>query len=106
MDRGPWLRHERERGASLNVVEPRTSLGERHRWGCHASEHAANRQADGRKNRNGAFWEERYHATATKADDHLHQCIVYIDLNRVRAGVAKHPREWEDSGYRELSQAA
>lgn len=48
-----------------------------------------------RKNRHGAFWEDRYHATAIQADDHLHQCVVYIDLNMVRAGVVKHPREWE-----------
>jgi putative transposase len=38
-----------------------------------------------RKNRNGAFWEDRYHATAVSSDRHLIQCIVYIDLNMVRA---------------------
>jgi len=26
-----------------------------------------------RKNRHGAFWEDRCHATAIQADDHLHQ---------------------------------
>ena len=36
----------------------------------------------------GAFWEDRYHATAVQADQHLHRCMVYIDLNIVRAGVA------------------
>jgi hypothetical protein len=55
-----------------------------------------------RKNRHGAFWEDRYHATAIQADDHLHRCVVYIDLDMVRAGVVKHPREWEHSGYREI----
>jgi putative transposase len=55
-----------------------------------------------RKNRHGAFWEDRYHATAIQADDHLHRCVVYIDLDMVRAGVVKHPRKWEDSGYREI----
>jgi putative transposase len=44
-----------------------------------------------RKNRKGAFWEDRYHATAVEVDSHLVQCMVYIDLNMVRAGVAKHP---------------
>ena len=34
-----------------------------------------------RKNRKGAFWEDRYHATAVQDDDHLIQCMVYIDLN-------------------------
>jgi hypothetical protein len=57
-----------------------------------------------RKNRHGAFWEARYHATAIRADDHLHQCVVYIDLDMVRAGVVKHPREWENSGYREIQK--
>ena len=31
-----------------------------------------------------AFWEDRYHATAIESDDHLHRCLVYIDLNMVR----------------------
>jgi putative transposase len=38
-----------------------------------------------RKGRQGAFWEDRYHATAIEADEHLHRCLIYIDLNMVRA---------------------
>jgi REP element-mobilizing transposase RayT len=38
-----------------------------------------------RKDRQGAFWEDRYHATAIEADEHLHRCLIYIDLNMVRA---------------------
>ena len=34
-----------------------------------------------RKKRKGAFWEDRYHATAVETDEHLAKCIVYIDLN-------------------------
>ena len=55
-----------------------------------------------RKNRNGAFWEDRYHATAVSSGHHLIQCIVYIDLNMVRAGVVAHPSEWDFGGYNEL----
>jgi putative transposase len=55
-----------------------------------------------RKTRKGAFWEDRYHATAVEDGDHLLQCIVYIDLNMVRAGVVKHPSEWTFSGYNEI----
>jgi REP element-mobilizing transposase RayT len=33
----------------------------------------------------GAFWQDRYHATAIEIDEHLHRCVVYIDLNMVRA---------------------
>jgi putative transposase len=55
-----------------------------------------------RKGRNGAFWEDRYHATAVQTDGHLARCIAYIDLNMVRAGVVQHPRDWEVSGYNEI----
>jgi REP-associated tyrosine transposase len=55
-----------------------------------------------RKNRKGAFWEDRYHATAVQTDVHLAKCLVYIDLNMVRAGVVKHPSEYGISGYNEI----
>lgn len=55
-----------------------------------------------RKNRKGAFWEDRYHATAIQCDEHLIKCMTYIDLNMVRTGLVKHPSEWEFSGYQEI----
>jgi putative transposase len=55
-----------------------------------------------RKARNGAFWEDRYHATAVEKEQHLIQCMTYIDLNMVRAGVVDHPSEWPWTGYNEL----
>lgn len=55
-----------------------------------------------RKKRRGAFWEDRYHATAVQSDGHLARCITYIDLNMVRAGAVAHPEEWEVSGYNEI----
>ena len=55
-----------------------------------------------RKGRHGAFWEDRYHATAIQADEHLHRCLVYIDLNMVRARVVMHPHDWTHSGYRQI----
>jgi putative transposase len=57
-----------------------------------------------RKNRHGAFWEDRYHATAIEADEHLHRCLIYIDLNMVRAGAVNHPSKWVHSGYREIQR--
>ena len=66
--------------------------------GCTAHEY------NQRKGRQGAFWEDRYHATAIEVDEHLHRCLVYIDLNMVRAGVVRHPAEWADSGYREIEE--
>ena len=55
-----------------------------------------------RKNRKGAFWEDRYHATAVEKNRYLRKCITYIDLNMVRAGVVEHPRQWEFCGYNEI----
>jgi putative transposase len=58
-----------------------------------------------RKNRLGAFWQDRYHATAVETEGHLLRCIAYIDLNMVRAGAVRHPREWRESGYAEMLRA-
>ncbi len=60
------------------------------------------REYNQRKNRKGAFWEDRYHATAVKTGNHLIRCLVYIDLNMVRAGVVRHPYEWMYGGYNEI----
>ena len=46
-----------------------------------------------RTKRKGAYWEDRYHATAIETGKHLLRCLVYIDLNMVRAGVISHPME-------------
>ena len=55
-----------------------------------------------RKNRKGAFWQDRYHATAIESGDHLWKCLVYVDLNMVRAGVVDHPAKWKWGGYNEI----
>ena len=57
-----------------------------------------------RKKRKGAYWEDRYHATAVETGRHLGQCLVYIDLNMVRAGVVKHPSQWPFGGYNEIQK--
>lgn len=55
-----------------------------------------------RKGRRGAFWEGGYKSTMIDSGEYLWDCMKYIDLNMVRAGVIRHPREWEWGGYREL----
>ncbi len=55
-----------------------------------------------RKERKGAFWEDRYHATLIDTGSYLNQCMVYIDMNMVRAEVVKHPEEWFHCGFYEL----
>jgi len=57
-----------------------------------------------RKSRKGAFWEDRYHATAVESGYHLFKCLAYIDLNMVRAGVVGHPSEWLHCGYNEIQE--
>ena len=52
--------------------------------------------------RKGAFWQDRYHATAVDSNRYLRQCIAYIDMNMVRAGVVDHPGKWECCGYNEI----
>jgi putative transposase len=64
--------------------------------GCVAQEYNC------RKGRKDAFWEDRYHATAVATDDHLRECLLYIDLNMVRAGVVNHYGDWHESGFSEL----
>ena len=55
-----------------------------------------------RKKQKGAFWEDRYHATAIETDQHFLRCLVYIHPNMVRAGVVNHPSEWTYGGYNEI----
>ncbi len=55
-----------------------------------------------RKHRKGAYWEDRYHATAVDTQTYLARCMRYIDLNMVRAGVVTHPQDWKWCGYCEI----
>jgi len=57
-----------------------------------------------RKRRKGAFWDDRYHATAVQTDSHLTRCIAYIDLNMVRARAVEHPGDWDVCGYNEIQK--
>jgi len=56
-----------------------------------------------RKHRRGAFWSERYHATLIENGPHLCYCMRHIDLNMMRAGVARHPKDWPWCGYQEIA---
>ena len=53
--------------------------------------------------REGAFWRGRYHTTLVETGRHLDRCLLYMDMNMVRAGVVRHPRDWRFGGYQELS---
>jgi len=70
----------------------------------HLAEARVAQEYNKRKDRSGAFWEDRYHATAVETGEHFINCLAYIDLNMVRAKVVSHPREWPFCGYYELQQ--
>lgn len=55
-----------------------------------------------RNRRLGAFWQDRYHATAVQSHQHLRRCMTYIDMNMVRAAVVSHPAQWPSAGYHEI----
>lgn len=55
-----------------------------------------------RKQRRGAYWEDRFHSTMIQPDGHLEECLVYIALNMVRCRAVPHPREWRWCGYQEF----
>ena len=56
-----------------------------------------------RKGHLGSVWEHPYQCTAIEDGQHLRNCLCYVDLNMVRAGVVPHPGQWRWCGYDELS---
>ena len=52
------------------------------------------------RDRTGSLWEGRYRAAPVETERYLLACSRYIELNPVRAGIAKHPREFRWSSYR------
>ncbi len=53
-----------------------------------------------RHQRSGTLWEGRYRATIVDAENYLFECMRYIELNPVRAGMVRHPRGHVWSSYR------
>lgn len=51
--------------------------------------------------RTGTLWEGRYKSTLIEAERHLLACMVYIDLNPVRAGLTLQARDyaWSSHGH-------
>jgi putative transposase len=47
----------------------------------------------------GTLWEGRYRATVVDSKAYLLTCSRYIELNAVRAGMVKHPREYDWCSY-------
>jgi putative transposase len=49
--------------------------------------------------RTGTLWEGRYRSTLIQAERYLLACMVYIDLNPVRAGMVADPGEYRWSSH-------
>ena len=51
--------------------------------------------------RTGTLWEGRYKSTLIQAERYLLACMVYIDLNPVRAGMVRDPADypWSSHGH-------
>ena len=53
-----------------------------------------------RHERTGTLWEGRFRAALIRSDAYLMNCMRYVELNPVRAGMVAHPREYRWSSYR------
>jgi putative transposase len=56
-----------------------------------------------RKGHEGSVWEHPYQCTMVEDGQHLLNCLRYVDMNMVRAGVVNHPQDWRWCGYDELT---
>jgi putative transposase len=52
-----------------------------------------------RQQRTGTLWEGRYRSTLIQAERYLLACMVYIDLNPVRAGMVADPAQYPWSSH-------
>jgi REP element-mobilizing transposase RayT len=54
-----------------------------------------------RNNRRGYFWGDRFKSVIVEKGETLINCLAYIDLNPLRAGIVKRPDEyrWNSLGY-------
>jgi putative transposase len=51
----------------------------------------------------GHLWEGRYRSTVIEAESYLHEAMLYLDLNPVRAGITAEPWGWPWSGCSHLA---
>ena len=50
--------------------------------------------------RSGSLWEGRFRSSIVDSDHYLFRCYRYVELNPVRAGMVRHPLEYEWSSHR------
>jgi putative transposase len=56
--------------------------------------------------RRGRFWADRFKSTLLEDEKQVMDCLLYVDLNPVRAGLVERPEEYEGSSvyYREIGK--
>ena len=47
--------------------------------------------------RRGRFWGDRFKSVLLEDSRAVMDCMLYVDLNPVRAGLVKHPEDWQSS---------
>ncbi|MEZ5329992.1 MAG: hypothetical protein R3F19_33515 [Verrucomicrobiales bacterium] len=55
-----------------------------------------------RSERNGPLWEDRFKSVLVQGEPGVLATVAVHDLNAVRAGIVKDPREWRWCGYAQL----
>ena len=57
--------------------------------------------------RRGRFWSDRYKSVTLGDLASVQDCMLYVDLNPVRAGLVERPEEWKGSSiyYRDIGKA-
>ena len=86
-----WLRHR-------NGLHDRDAIAQM----MHLPSGAVARHLNRRKEHEGSVWEHPYQCTMIEDGKHLLNCLRYVDMNMVRAGIVEHPRDWRWCGYDEL----
>ena len=56
------------------------------------------------RGRKGHLWEGRFRSTIVEASTFFLECMAYIDLNPVRAGIVEQPQDYPWSGHRFLAE--
>ena len=49
--------------------------------------------------RSGTLWEGRFRSCITQSEEYVLACYRYIELNPVRAGMVRHPRDYRWSSF-------
>jgi hypothetical protein len=60
-------------------------------WFMKCLDEPVTRQANKKDGCNGHFWESRYKSQALLSEEALLTCMVYVDLNPVRANLCNTP---------------